>query len=327
MSSVPEPRVAVVGATGAVGNQLVELIAERGLRTSALRLFAREGGDERTIEAGDIEHRVEALGEVGALAGFDLAFLALPEGRAAEIVSARPGPLLIDLSACARAPSRDAVLFSPGFTPRESLIAARDRGVFAVPHPAAHVLATCLDAIAPGPAHVAATAMLGASAGGKGIVARAVDQTTGLLSAQLDLEENETQRGFNLFMREHERAMADVITAQAGVLLRTPVNLVLQAVSAPILYGAAITLGVALGETEAGAAIDRIRSAPGLLLVEEEEPLGVIDAIGQDAILVQAAAGRSGLALWCAFDNARIAALAALWIAETLIGVAPRTNA
>ncbi len=327
MGSDREPRVAVVGATGAVGNQLVELIAERGFRTSALRLYAREGGDERTVEAGDIEHHVQALGDVGALAGFDLAFLALPEGRAAEIVDAKPGPLLIDLSASGRAPSGDIPVFSPGLSSRESVIAARERGVLGIPHPAAHVLASCLSAIAPGSAYVAATVMFGASAGGKSVVARAVDQTTDLLSARLDLEENETQRGFTLFMREHERAMADVIAAQATVLLHGSINLNLQTVSVPILYGAAITIGVALGEPEAAAAIDRIRNAPGLLLVEEEEPLGVIDAIGQDAILVQAAAKPSGLSLWCAFDSARIAALIALWIAETIMGVSPRTSA
>jgi aspartate-semialdehyde dehydrogenase len=327
MSPVREPRVAVVGATGAVGNQLVELIAERGFRTSALRLFAREAGEERTIEAGDVEQHVEVLENAGALAGFDVAFLAVPHERAAEIISARPGPLLIDLSAAGRAPSADIPIFSPGLSPRESLVAARGRGVFGIPHPAAHVLASLLNAIAPGAAYAAATAMLGASASGKSVIARAVDQTTDLLSARLDLEEDETQRGFNLFMREHERAMADVIEAQTDSLLRKRANLMLQVVTVPILYGVAITIGVALSEADSAAALDRIRGAPGLLLVEEDEPLGVIDAIGQDAIFVQAAAGPSGLALWCAFDNARIAALSALWIAETLVGVTFRSDA
>jgi aspartate-semialdehyde dehydrogenase len=326
MSSVREPRVAVVGATGAVGNQLVELIAERGFRTSALKLFARESEAERTIESGGAEHRVEPLESPASLADFDLAFLALPQDRAAEIVRMNPGPLLIDLSAAARAPSSEVPLFAPGLSARESIGASRGR-VFGTAHPAAQVLATCLNAIAPGQSYVAATAMLGASAGGKGIIARAVDQTTDLLSARLDLEEDETQRGFNLFMREHERAMADVIAAQSAALLRTQPNLMLQVVAVPVLYGSAITIGAALGAAEAAAAIDRIRGAPGLLLVEEDEPLGVIDAIGQDAILVQTAAGASGLGLWCAFDNARIAALAALWIAETLIAAPPRSHA
>ncbi len=325
MSSVPEPKVAVVGATGAVGNQLVELIAERGFRIGVLKLFAREGEAERTIESGGAEHRVEPLESPASLADFDLAFLALPQDAAAEVISAKPGPRLIDLSAAGRAPTAEVPLFAPGLSTRES-VAASHALALGTPHPAAHVLATCLNAIAPGQSHVAATAMLGASAGGKGIVARAVDQTTDLLGARLDLEEDETQRGFNLFMREHERAMADVIAAHTATLLRTHPKLTVQVVAVPVLYGSAITIGAALAEAEAAAAIDRIRSAPGLLLVEEDEPLGVIDAIGQDAILVQAAAGPSGLKLWCAFDNARIAALTALWIAETLVasGLHPR---
>jgi aspartate-semialdehyde dehydrogenase len=326
MSPVREPRVAVVGATGAVGNQLVELIAERGFRTGALRLFARESEAERSVESGGAEHSVEPLESTASLQDFDLAFLALPQDGAAEIVSANPGPLLIDLSAAVRAPAAGVPLFAPGLRARESLAGSRGR-VFGTPHPAAHVLATCLNAIAPEQSCVAATAMLGASAGGKAMVARAVDQTTDLLGARLDLEDDETQRGFNLFMREHERAMADVIAAHTAALLRTQPNLMLQAVAAPILYGSAITIGVALGGAETAPAIDRIRSAPGLLLVEESEPLGVIDAIGQDAILMQAAAGAAGLMLWCAFDNARIAALLALWIAETLIAAAPHADA
>ncbi len=326
MSIVREPKVAVVGATGAVGNQLVELIAERGFRTGALKLFARESEAERTIESGGAEHRIEPLESPASLAGFDLAFLAVPQDRAAEIMSANPGPLLIDLSAAGRAPSAAVPLFAPGLSPRESIVSFPGRAL-GIPHPAAHVLATCLNAIAPGRSYVAATAMLGASAGGKGIVARAVDQTTDLLGARLDLEEDETQRGFNLFMREHERAMADVIAKHCAALLQTRPNLSLQVVSVPVLYGSAITIGVALGEAEAAAAIERIRSAPGLLMVEDDEPLGVIDAIGQDAILVQAAAQAPGLKLWCAFDNARLAALTALWIAEILVAAAPHSRA
>ncbi|HVA79385.1 MAG TPA: hypothetical protein VNF29_00485, partial [Candidatus Binataceae bacterium] len=71
--------------------------------------------------------------------------------------------------------------------------------------------------------------------------------------------------------------------------------------------------------------IDRLRAAPGLLMVEDAEPLSLVDAIGQEAILVRAEDRpedrtehrAAGSVIWCAFDNTRIAALCALWIAET----------
>ena len=59
-----------------------------------------------------------------------------------------------------------------------------------------------------------------------------------------------------------------------------------------------------------------LRAAPGLLLVEEGEPLGVIDAVGQEAIVVSVEESaqsrrRSGA---CSTTHA-LAALGALWIA------------
>jgi aspartate-semialdehyde dehydrogenase len=322
MASAREPRVAVVGATGAVGNQLLELIGARGFGRSGLRLFASERAEFETIEAGEAEFRVEKLENPAGLKDFDIAFLAVPEAFAAEIIAARPGPKLIDLSAAGRSPSGKPPLLAPGLTPRERVVQMRTETVFATPHPAAHVLATCLKALDLAPGFVAATAMLGASAGGKSLITRTVEQTTDLLSARLELEEGDTQRGFNLFMREHERAVASSITAQVRELLASPVELSLQVVSAPVLYGSSMAIAIPPRD-DTPALIEKLRAAPGVLLTEEAEPLGVIDAVGQEAILVQAENGPHGLGIWCVFDNARIAALCALWIAETLSAISP----
>ncbi|HEY6418282.1 MAG TPA: hypothetical protein VIX59_04695 [Candidatus Binataceae bacterium] len=317
MSETGEPKVAVVGATGAVGNQLLDLIAARSFAPSGLRLFATAKGAGETVAVGDEELLVANLESPAALAEFDIAFLAVPAICAAEIISANPGPKLIDLSAAARAPSPEAPMVSPGLTARDRIAKLSALGVFAIPHPVAHVLATCLKALEIPAGMVAATAMLGASSGGKGLVARTVEQTTDLLSARLDLEEDETQRGFNLFMREHERSIAGAATAQVAAMLSPAPELRLQTVSVPVLYGSAITIEIpADGGGE--VMIELIRGAPGVLLTEEGEPLSVIDAVGQEAILVQAEPRPHGLSLWCVFDNVRLAALTALWIAETL---------
>jgi len=44
----------------------------------------------------------------------------------------------------------------------------------------------------------------------------------------------------------------------------------------------------------------------------------VIDAVGQEAIVVSVEMRRDSISIWCVFDNTRLAALGALWIAETL---------
>ena len=104
-TTTSEPSVAVVGATGAVGNEIVELIAARGFPHSRLTLFASQSGAAGTLETARDEYLVEALGDAEDLAAFDLVFLAVPESVAADITHAAPGPLLIDLSGAARNPS------------------------------------------------------------------------------------------------------------------------------------------------------------------------------------------------------------------------------
>jgi aspartate-semialdehyde dehydrogenase len=316
MSISDEPRVAIVGATGAVGNQLIELIAARGFQLSELKLFATEAGAMQTLDAAGEERLVDALESPDALRDFDLAFLAIPPARAAEIVAAQPGPRLIDLSRCSE-PAGNFPMVTPGLTSREALEKLRTAMVFSTPHPAAHVIATCLKALGPPTGFVAATAMLGASAGGMDMLTATVDQTTDLLSARLELDEDEVQRGFNVFMREHERSVASAIAAQVSALLENPPVLSVQAAAIPVLHGSALTIDIQKPSNGQDAR-ELLRAAPGLLVVEEGEPLGVIDAVGQEAIIVSVETRAQSVSLWCVFDNTRLAALDALWIAETL---------
>jgi aspartate-semialdehyde dehydrogenase len=316
MSISDEPRVAIVGATGAVGNQLIELIAARGFQLSELKLFATEAGAMQTLDAAGEERLVDALESPDALRDFDLAFLAIPPARATEIVAAQPGPRLIDLSRCSE-PAGNFPMVTPGLTSREALEKLRTAMVFSTPHPAAHVIATCLKALGPPTGFVAATAMLGASAGGMDMLTATVDQTTDLLSARLELDEDEVQRGFNVFMREHERSVASAIAAQVSALLENPPVLSVQAAAIPVLHGSALTIDIQKPSNGQDAR-ELLRAAPGLLVVEEGEPLGVIDAVGQEAIIVSVETRAQSVSLWCVFDNTRLAALDALWIAETL---------
>jgi aspartate-semialdehyde dehydrogenase len=311
-----EPRVAIVGATGAVGNQLIELIAARGFQLSDLKLFATEAGAMQTLDAGGEERLVDALESPDALRDFDLAFLAIPHHRAAEIVAAQPGPRLIDLSRASEPPG-NVPMVAPGLTSREALEKLRTAMVFTTPHPVAHVLATCLKALGPPTGFVAATAMLGASAGGMDMLTATVDQTTDLLSARLELDDDEVQRGFNVFMREHERSVASAIAAQVSALLENPPTMSVQAAAIPVLHGSALTIDIQKPSNGQDAR-ELLRAAPGLLVVDEGEPLGVIDAVGQEAIIVSLETRPQSVSLWCVFDNTRLAALDALWIAETL---------
>jgi aspartate-semialdehyde dehydrogenase len=325
MSTIGEPSVAVVGATGAVGNEIVELIAARGFPHSRLTLFASQSGAAGTLETEQDEYLVEALHDAEDLAAFDVAFLAVPEGVAADITRAAPGPLLIDLSGAARNPSSSVPMVAPGVTTRAQIAQLSSARTFTIPHPAAHVLTLCLDALQPSMA--TAFVLTGASAGGRGAIARLVDQTTDLLSARLDLEEEEVQRAFNAFSRESERALAERIAAQAAALRAAAAlsSLAVQLVSIPVLHGTGLMVSARL-EASGGQWLETLRAMPGVLLIEEGQPLSIIDALGQEAIQISAEENRAGVDLWCAFDNTRLAALTAVWIAETFAIRTPVAN-
>ena len=116
-----------------------------------------------------------------------------------------------------------------------------------------------------------------------------VDQTTDLLSARLELDDDEIQRGFNVFMREHERSVANAIAAQVAALLENAPPLSVQVAAIPVLHGSALTVDIQRPRAIKGNGEDAgelLRAAPGMLIAEEGEPLGVIDAVGQEAIIV-----------------------------------------
>jgi hypothetical protein len=54
------------------------------------------------------------------------------------------------------------------------------------------------------------------------------------------------------------------------------------------------------------------------VLVESGEASSLVDATRQEAVIVKLTNTAAGAALWAVFDPARLAALTALWIAETL---------
>jgi len=310
-----ELRIALVGATGVVGGQLAELLAERNFPTSELKLFASERGAAETVAIGDEDRLVTELTGPADLAGFDLAFLAVSPAVAADIIRARPGPILIDLSAAGRTAS-EILLAAPGFVERDRIAALASGEVVAIPHPSAYALATILKALGGDPGFVAATLMLGASTGGKDEIDKLMEESADLLNARLEVEDDEQQRAFNIYPADDEAEIADAVASQVGALLGARPRLTMRVVRVPIFYGTALSIAIPGNQSETWTAL--LREAPGVLLIEEEMPPSVIDSAGQEAVVVNLKRASDGAALWCVIDNARLAALCALWVAENL---------
>lgn len=309
-------RLGIVGATGIVGSQLLELIDERAVACAELRLYASEEHAGESIESGGAVRRVDVLSDPTELSDLDVVFLAVPRTEAEAIARQVAGPIIIDLGAASMAPS-GAPFVAPGFTAREQVRDLSRFKLFHIPHPAALALATIIDALGESP-FCAATLMLGASSSGHGAISHLVEESADLLNGKLDLEEDERQAAFNVALFGSAAELEKVLLAQIATLIGRAPQLVVQCVQVPILHGTAWCLGL---PNAAGAETwtASLRTAPGILLVEGEEPPTVVDAIEQEALLVSLATAANGTSMWCVFDNARRAALAALWIAECLV--------
>ncbi len=76
-------RVAVVGATGAVGSTMLEVLRERSFPADEVVPFASERSAGRTIDHGDRDLTVVALSEE-SIQGFDLALFSAGSAISAE---------------------------------------------------------------------------------------------------------------------------------------------------------------------------------------------------------------------------------------------------
>jgi aspartate-semialdehyde dehydrogenase len=97
---VPEPRIAVVGATGAVGSVTLQLLKERGYEH--VRAFASARSAGRELEGGVVVE--EATPDVLASGDIDLAFFSVGTDASRELVpyAVRGGAVAVDKSAAYR---------------------------------------------------------------------------------------------------------------------------------------------------------------------------------------------------------------------------------
>src|SRR6058998_661486 len=99
-ASVPEPRIAVVGATGAVGGVTLELLRERGYGQVRALASARSAG--RELAGGGVVE--EATPEALAAGDIDLAFFSVGTSASRDLVphAVRGGAIAVDKSSAYR---------------------------------------------------------------------------------------------------------------------------------------------------------------------------------------------------------------------------------
>ena len=307
---MPDLRVGVVGATGAVGTVTLGLLAERGFEN--VRAFASSRSAGSSVRYGDRELVVEeATPDALAAGGLDLVFFSVGTEASRELVphAVRGGAVVVDKSDAYRL--TDGVpLVVAGVN--DHVLNGDD--IVANPNCSAMQLSLALKPLqeAAGLARVRlATYQSASGAGDAGIERlRATAPTEGDLSMDWDLEGEEFSEEWKL-------------RGETRKILELP-DLPLHAtcVRVPVLVGHAQAVWV---ETEEPLTPDEARAAfgaaPHIELADLPTPG---DAAGRDTVLVgrirRDTTDERGLALWVVNDNLRKgAALNAVQIAELLL--------
>jgi aspartate-semialdehyde dehydrogenase len=124
-------KVAIAGATGAVGEELIRLLEEREFPLSSLRLLASSRSKGRTMRFRGDELPVEELAE-SSFEGVDVAFFSCGAERSRRFVPAatRAGAVVVDNSSAFRL-DPDVPLVVPEINPQA---ASAHKGVLAVPN-------------------------------------------------------------------------------------------------------------------------------------------------------------------------------------------------
>jgi aspartate-semialdehyde dehydrogenase len=303
-----EPRIAVVGGTGAVGTVVLRLLRERGY--DDVRVFASARSAGRDVEG----HRVEeATPDALATGDIDVALFSVGTSASRELVphAVRGGAVAIDKSSAYRLV--DGVpLVVPEVNGERAL---EHDGVVANPNCCTIPLTCVLKPLheAAGLARVRVSTYQAVSGAG----AQRMEQLRREPVDQHNVGVDWTWEG-------DETEEESKIRAETQKIMELPdLPLSANTVRVPVLVGHAESVWI---ETEdaltAAQAEEILRSAPGLQLVDVPTPR---DATQTDQVLVgrireDRAAERNGLVLFLACDNlVKGAALNAIQIAELIL--------
>ncbi|BBK35000.1 aspartate-semialdehyde dehydrogenase [Allostella sp. ATCC 35155] len=332
------PSVAVVGATGAVGVELIACLEDRGFPLSRLRLLASPRSAGRTVIFRDETLAVEALGE-GSFAGVDLALFSAGSGisRHYAPIAAAAGAIVVDNSSAFRMDA-DVPLVVPEVNQGA---AAGHRGIIANPNCVAIIAAVPLwplHRLSPVQRVVAATYQAASGAG-----AAAMEELRASTAAYLEGRHYANTvlahpYAFNLF--SHDTAV-DAATGSNGeeakvmqelrkILGEPELRIGITCVRVPVLRAHSIAMTV---EFERPVALDAVRAAlaaaPGVRLVDDVArnhfPMPR-EASGQGDVLVgrirhdaSDPSGRSVMLFVAGDQLLKGAALNAVQIAERLL--------
>ena len=338
MSSQQGFTVAVVGATGLVGEAMLACLEERKFPIRELHLLASERSAGTRIDFAKQSH------VVGDLASFDFKGVDLALFSAGGSVSrehapraAAAGAVVIDNTSCFRYED-DVPLVVPEVNP-QALAGARQRNIIANPNCSTIQMVVALKPIhdAAGITRINVATYQSVSGGGRSMLEELAHQTALLMNGRpLEKMLTPRQQAFNALPQidvfednGYTREEMKMCWETRKIFGDPAIGVNATAVRVPVFFGHSEAVHLeTVDKITARQARNLLNKAPGITVVDRRQPGGyptaATDASGADPVFV----GRirddishpRGLSLWIVADNIRKgAALNSVQIAETFV--------
>ncbi len=330
-------KIAVVGATGNVGREMLNILAEREFPIDEIAAVASPASQGRMIDFGDSgkELKVHNI-ENFDFAGWDMALFAAGSGPTKIYApkAAAAGCTVIDNSSLYRM-DPDVPLIVPEVNP-DAIDGYKVKNIIANPN-----CSTAQMLVALKPLHDAAiikrvvvSTYQSVSGAGKGGMDELFEQSRAIFVG--DPKDNEVftkQIAFNViphidvFLDDGSTKEEWKMVVETKKILDPKIKVTATCVRVPVFVGHSESINLEFEkEISAETAQNILREAPGIMLVDKREDEGYttpVECVGDSATYISRVREdptvENGLNIWCVSDNLRKgAALNAVQIAELL---------
>ena len=328
--------IVVVGATGNVGREMLNILAERQFPVAKITALASRRSLGTEVSFGDETLTTKDL-DTFDFSGWDIALFAIGSDATKKYapIAAAAGCVVIDNSSLYRY-DPDVPLVVPEVN-ADAVLGYAKKNIIANPN-----CSTAQMVVALKPLHdrakikrVVVSTYQSVSGAGKSGMDELWDQTKAIYNPTSDVKPETFQKqiAFNViphidvFMEDGSTKEEWKMVAETKKIVDPSIKVTATCVRVPVFVGHSEAINIEFEEfLDEDEARDILREAPGIMVIDKRETGGYvtpIEAVGDFATFIsrirQDSTLDNGLNLWCVSDNLRKgAALNAVQIAETL---------
>ncbi|SDG65661.1 aspartate-semialdehyde dehydrogenase [Sulfitobacter delicatus] len=329
-------RVAVVGATGNVGREMLNILAERQFPVDEIVALASRRSLGSEISFGDKTLKSKDL-DTFDFTGWDIALFAVGSEATKKYAAAaaKAGCVVIDNSSLYRY-DQDVPLIVPEVNP-EAVHGYSKKNIIANPNCSTAQMVVALKPLhdRAGIKRVVVSTYQSVSGAGKEGIDELWDQTKSIYNPTDDKPATKftKQIAFNViphidvFLEDGSTKEEWKMVAETKKIIDSKIKVTATCVRVPVFVGHAEAINIEFEDhLDEAEARDILREAPGIMVIDKREDGGYVtpvECVGDFATFIsrirQDSTIDNGLNLWCVSDNLRKgAALNAVQIAELL---------